>query len=73
MPNIQSLLADSGYIVIDGAMGTVLFAAGLEGVADAGELVAAGVYRLCVEAARLDGANVQESVATYSRLLGRSI
>lgn len=30
MNTIQSLLADQGYIVTDGAMGTVLFAAGLE-------------------------------------------
>ena len=30
MSTIQSLIAESGYIVIDGAMGTVLFAAGLD-------------------------------------------
>jgi methionine synthase I (cobalamin-dependent) len=30
MTTIQSLLGESGYIVIDGAMGTVLFMAGLE-------------------------------------------
>jgi methionine synthase I (cobalamin-dependent) len=30
MNTIQSLLADQGYIVTDGAMGTVLFAAGLD-------------------------------------------
>jgi 5-methyltetrahydrofolate--homocysteine methyltransferase len=30
MTTIQSLLTESGYLVIDGAMGTVLFAAGLD-------------------------------------------
>jgi methionine synthase I (cobalamin-dependent) len=30
MSTIQSVIAESGYIVIDGAMGTVLFAAGLD-------------------------------------------
>ena len=30
MSTIQSMLAESGYIVIDGAMGTVLFSAGLD-------------------------------------------
>ena len=43
MPTIQELLADREYIITDGAMGTVLFAAGLISYVRALETLPLGV------------------------------
>jgi len=50
-----------------------LFAAGLEGLDDAAEIVEHGILRLCVDGASLDETHVEEQMAEYSRLLGRCI
>lgn len=59
---------------LPGATGLPLYAAGVESLEDARTIVERGVYRLCIEAARLGGGeDVAEQVAAYSRVLGRSI
>lgn len=63
----------SAFASLPGAAGNALFAAGLAGLDDARTVVASGVYRLCINAAALDGADVTAAAAAYSRILGRSI
>jgi thiamine-phosphate pyrophosphorylase len=55
------------------AAGSVLFAAGLSSLDDARSVVDGGVYRLCIESKLLDGDDVMERTAEFSRVLGRSI
>jgi hypothetical protein len=63
----------AAFASLPGAAGNALFAAGLTGLDDARLLVESGVYRLCIDAGALDGADVTASAAAYSRILGRSI
>jgi len=58
---------------LPGAAGSVLFAAGLSSLDDARSVVDGGVYRLCIESKLLDGDDVMERAAGFSRVLGRSI
>ena len=50
-----------------------LFAAGIAGLDDAQALVNDGIFRLCIDAGGLDGDDMAESVACFSRLLGRCV
>jgi len=63
----------TAFASLPGAAGNALFAAGLEGLADARAVVETGIYRLCIDAAVLDAGDVSASTAAYSRILGRSI
>ena len=50
-----------------------LFAAGLDGLDAARNVVEGGMKRLCIDGASIDRTNIQEEMAGYSRLLGRCI
>jgi thiamine monophosphate synthase len=69
----EGILSPATFAALPGAAGNALFAAGLTGIDDARRVVDAGVYRLCIEASVLNGDDVTESAAAFSRLLGRSI
>ena len=58
---------------LEGAAGSALFAEGIASLDDAQQLVDRGVYRLCIESKLLQGGDVTEQAAAYSRVLGRSI
>ena len=50
-----------------------LYAAGMGDLAEAQEVVVNGVYRLCVDWSLLNGADVRERAAEFSRILGRCV
>ncbi len=58
---------------LPGAAGNALFAAGLETLDDARVVVDTGVYRLCINAALLEGGDVTGKAAAFSGILGRCI
>jgi thiamine monophosphate synthase len=58
---------------LPGAAGSALFAAGLSSLEDAQTLADRGVYRLCIESKLLQGGDITERAAAFSRVLGRSI
>jgi len=63
----------SAFASLPGATGLPLFAAGISELEDARQVVATGVYRLCVQSSLLSETNVTDQAAEYSRLLGRCI
>jgi len=63
----------AAFATLPGAAGNALFAAGLAGLDDARAVVDSGIYRLCIDAAALEGDDVTARAAAYSRILGRSI
>jgi thiamine-phosphate diphosphorylase/hydroxyethylthiazole kinase len=56
-----------------GSTGVPLFAGSIGGGADAEQVVAQGVYRLCIDSALVSGEDATGKAAVYSRLLGRCI
>lgn len=63
----------SAFAAIGRGSGGFLYAGGIESVAVAERIVAAGVFRLCVDADRLNQERITEDMAEYARLLGRSV
>ena len=53
--------------------GVPLYAGGVSGIDEAAELVANGIYRLCVDAVLIEDGRVRETMAAYSRILGRDM
>jgi len=58
---------------IGAGAGVPLFAGGIDSFADAGQLVESGVFRLCVESRTVGDGAVRDQVASFARLIGRSI
>jgi hypothetical protein len=65
--------APAAFAAVGRGAGGFLYAAGIDSLETAGRVVAAGVCRLCVDAARLDENRITEETASYARLLGRSV
>jgi thiamine-phosphate pyrophosphorylase len=63
----------AAFSALHGQVGVPLFAGDISGAEEAGQIVAGGVLRLCMDFGTVDQDNVTESMAAYSRLLGRSI
>jgi len=59
------------FATLPGAAGNALFAAGLETLDHAREVVESGVYRLCIHAGLLEGDDVTRKAAAFSGILGR--
>jgi len=69
----EGIACASVFAALPGAVGTPLFAAGINTIEEARQIVADGIYRLCIHSNSLAESNVTEQIAEYSRLLGRCI
>ena len=69
----EGTVSPSVFAGLPGAVGRALFVAGLSSIEDAQSVVERGVYRLCIESSLLEGGDVTEQAAAYSRALGRSM
>lgn len=65
--------AGADFLALKGQATMPMFAAGIEGLAEARTLVEGGVYRLGLSSRALVGEHVRENAAAFSRLLGRSL
>lgn len=63
----------AAFASLRGLASIPLYAGGIQSIEDASAIVNAGTVRLCVDGSSLNGDSIQEEMAAYSRLLGRSI
>ena len=70
IPNVS---AGADFLALKGQATMPMFAAGIEGLAEARTLVEGGVYRLGISSRALVSEHVRENAAAFSRLLGRSL
>ncbi len=69
----EGMACASVFAALPGAVGLPLFAAGINTIDEARQIVADGIYRFCIHSNSLAESNITEQIAEYSRLLGRCI
>lgn len=69
----EGMACASVFAALPGAVGLPLFAAGINTIDEARQIVEDGIHRFCIHSNSLAESNITEQIAEYSRLLGRCI